>query len=288
VKLAKRRALITGGTRGFGLALARAFVAEGADVVLCGRDADQVREAGHAVNSHGDGRRVRAEVADVTDPVAVERLVGTAFQELGGLEILVCNAGIYGPKGPLESADWSEWCRAVTINLMGTVLPCRAVLPYFKEREYGKIILLSGGGATKGLPYFTAYAASKAAVIRFGETLAEEAREHHIDVNAVAPGALNTRLLDEVLEAGPERVGREFHDRSLEQKRTGGAPMERGAALCVFLASADSDGITGRLISAVWDPWERLPEHIGELGRSDIYTLRRIVPEDRGLRWGSA
>jgi NAD(P)-dependent dehydrogenase (short-subunit alcohol dehydrogenase family) len=167
------------------------------------------------------------------------------------------------------------------------MLPARALVAHFARRGYGKIVQLSGGGATNALPGLSAYAASKAAVVRFAETLAEELREHHVDVNAVAPGALNTRMLDEVLAAGPERVGQAFHERALEQQRSGGVPLERGAALAVWLASAASDGVTAKLLSAVWDPWAELPKHLDDLA-SDVYTLRRIVPSDRDLLWGDA
>jgi NAD(P)-dependent dehydrogenase (short-subunit alcohol dehydrogenase family) len=181
--------------------------------------------------------------------------------------------------------DWSEWEEAVRINLLGTVLMCRSALGPMRARGYGKIVNLSGGGATAPLPRFSAYAASKAAVVRVTETLAEELREDHVDVNAIAPGALNTRLLDQVLEAGPEKVGRAFHERARQQRDEGGAPLEKGAALAVFLASAGSDGITGRLLSAVWDDWARLSERREDLEKTDIYTLRRIVPKDRGRDW---
>jgi NAD(P)-dependent dehydrogenase (short-subunit alcohol dehydrogenase family) len=180
--------------------------------------------------------------------------------------------------------DWDQWRQAVNINLFGTVLCCRAFLPMLERASRGKIVILSGGGATKPLPNLSAYATSKAAIARFGETLAEELRESNIDVNLVAPGALNTRLLEEVLEAGPDRVGAAFYEASMKQKESGGTPLERGAELCVYLASNASDGITGKLISAVWDPWERLDRWRDEL-RSDIYTLRRITPEDRGKKW---
>ena len=111
------------------------------------------------------------------------------------------NAGVYGPKGPIEEIDWSEWVQAIQINLFGTVLMCRTIIPHFRSRGYGKIINLSGGGATNALPRLSAYAASKAAVVRMTDTLAEELKDANVDVNAIAPGALNTRLLDEVLEA---------------------------------------------------------------------------------------
>jgi len=155
-----------------------------------------------------------------------------------------------------------------------------------KSRRRGKIIQLSGGGATNPMPRISAYAVSKAAIVRFAESLAEEVREFNIDVNSIAPGALNTRMLEEVLAAGPDKVGAEFFNRSVKQKQSGGAGLERGAALAVFLASDASDGITGKLISAMWDNWEHWPEHVTELGSSDIYTLRRIAGRDRGAAWG--
>jgi NAD(P)-dependent dehydrogenase (short-subunit alcohol dehydrogenase family) len=287
VRLARRRALITGGSQGFGLAVARAFVEEGAQVMLCARSPEQLHRAQRDLADRArGGARVLAMTADVSQANDVERLAQSTLDAFGGLEILVCNAGVYGPKGAVQDVDWGEWSQAIAINLMGTVLPCRAVLPHLQDRAYGKIVLLSGGGATRPLPYLSAYAASKAAVVRFGETLAEEVRGSGIDVNAVAPGALNTRLLDEVLEAGPARVGRAFYEQAQRQKVQGGTPMERGASLCVFLASAASDGITGKLLSAVWDPWEALPQHLESLRDSDVYTLRRIVPKDRGQDWG--
>jgi NAD(P)-dependent dehydrogenase (short-subunit alcohol dehydrogenase family) len=162
----------------------------------------------------------------------------------------------------------------------------RAVLPYFEAQGRGKIVQLSGGGATNPLPRISAYAVSKAAVIRFVETLAEETRDRHIDINAIAPGPLNTRMLNEILEAGPDKVGSAFFERSLQQKESGGAPLDKAADLAVFLGSEKSDGITGKIISSLWDPWRDLPEHLNDLRTTDIYTLRRIVPKDRGRTWG--
>ena len=163
---------------------------------------------------------------------------------------------------------------------------CRALLPHFKTNKGGKIINMSGGGATAPLPRLSAYAAAKAALVRLTETMAHETLGCGIDVNAIAPGALNTRLLDEILEAGPNRVGKDFYERSLKQKEDGGASMMKAAELCVYLGSDDSDGITGKLISAVWDPWKDLARHLNKLKSSEIYTLRRIVPADRGEDWG--
>jgi NAD(P)-dependent dehydrogenase (short-subunit alcohol dehydrogenase family) len=272
-----RNALITGGSQGLGLAIARAYVEAGANVMICARDVSALP---------GLPGSVIAQAADVSKPDDVRRVAERALETFSQLHILVNNAGIYGPKGPIEEVAWNEWVHAIEINLLGSVLMCRAVVPHFKEHRYGKIIQLSGGGATVPLPRLSAYAASKAAIVRFAETLAEEVREDNIDVNSIAPGPLNTRLLEEVLAAGPERVGGEFYERAVKQKTDGGAPLERGAGLAVFLGSAVSDGITGKILSAVWDPWETLPQHLDALGKSDVYTLRRIVPKDRGLKSG--
>jgi NAD(P)-dependent dehydrogenase (short-subunit alcohol dehydrogenase family) len=154
-----------------------------------------------------------------------------------------------------------------------------------KNQGYGKIIQLSGGGATNPMPNLSSYAVAKAGVVRFIETLALEVAKHNVDVNAIAPGALNTRMLEEVIDSGPEKIGKEFYEKALKQKASGGAGLERGAKLAVFLGSADSDGISGKLISALWDPWEDLAQHKDDLASSDIYALRRIVPEDRGQSW---
>lgn len=278
MKLAGRTAIVTGASQGLGLEIARAYVREGANVVACARDPERIAAVGKELG-------VLALAADVSNEADVREVVSRAVLEFGRIHILVNNAGIYGPKGTIEEIDWEEWKRAIEINLYGSVLFCRAVLPHMRAHRYGKIVQLSGGGATKPMPRISAYASSKAAVVRFAETLAEETRGHGIDVNALAPGALNTRMLVEVLEAGPEKVGAEVYERALRQRSEGGAPLERGAALAVYLASAASDGITGKLLSAVWDPWESLDAHRGELA-DDVYTLRRIVPKDRGFDWG--
>lgn len=283
-----RCALITGASQGLGLEIARQYVDAGASVFICARDEAALRSAQAELTSRaGDAARIGAQAADVSDPDQVEALVAAAVNRFPGLSILVNNAGVYGPKGRIEAVDWEAWVDAIRINLMGSVLPARALVPQLKRAGRGKLVQLSGGGATSPLAGLSAYAASKAAVVRFVETLALELQDDGVDVNAVAPGALNTRMLDEVIEAGPERVGEAFYQRALEQQRSGGTPLEVGAELAVWLASEASDGISGKLLSAVWDPWRELPEHLTDLA-SDVYTLRRIVPADRGWSWGDA
>jgi NAD(P)-dependent dehydrogenase (short-subunit alcohol dehydrogenase family) len=282
-----RCAIVTGASHGLGFAIAQAYVSAGANVMICARAQPPLDSAAVLLSKcAGPAQSVVALRADVSKPSEVAALVERTLREFGRLDILVNNAGVAGPIGTLESVAWDEWMRAIEINLFGSVLLSCAVLPHFKQASYGKIIQLSGGGATNPLPMLSAYAASKAAVVRFAETLAEETRSHRIDVNAIAPGTLDTRMLDGFIAAGPERIGAEFHERALQHKREGGAPLSRAAALAVFLGSAQSDGITGKLLSAVWDPWEELPEHLADLRATDVYTLRRVVPTDRDLHWG--
>jgi len=279
-------ALVTGASQGLGRTIAEEFVREGAHVAICARDGKLVESARNKLErlARGD-QRILAGTCDVSSAEQVERFFSEVRHSLGGVDVLVNNAGVYGPKGPSETVDFASWCRAVEINLFGTFLPARLAIRHMKQKGRGKIINLSGGGATSPMPKISAYAASKAAVVRLTETLAEELREFSIDVNAVAPGALNTRLLNEILEAGPDVVGSTFFEKALMQRESGGVPLERAARLCAYLASSESDGITGKLISAQWDPWENLHEFREQLVKSDVYTLRRIVPEERGLKW---
>jgi NAD(P)-dependent dehydrogenase (short-subunit alcohol dehydrogenase family) len=286
MRLAGRFAIITGASHGLGREIARHFVADGASVLVCARNEAAIRAVQYKLSAAAtSNQKVLARTTDVSKRRDIDRLVSDALESFGCIDILVNNAGVYGPLGPTHEIDWDAWVEAININLVGLVYACRAVTPSMIQRKSGKIINLSGGGATNPLPRMTSYAASKAAVVRFTESLALDLKPYSIDVNAIAPGALDTRLLDQVLAAGPDMVGRDFHDRMIKVKQQGGTPLSVGADLAVYLASTESDGITGRLISAAWDKWSMLHTRAKELDATDIYTLRRIVPADRGRNW---
>ena len=139
----------------------------------------------------------------------------------------------------------------------------------------GKIINLSGGGSTAPRPFFSAYGASKTAVVRLTETLAKEVAPMNIQVNAIAPGAVNTRMLEEVISAG-DKAGSTASREARKQTMSGGTPINKPASLASFLGSDDSGVLSGKLISAVWDNLEDIAGSEGALNESDMYTLRRV------------
>ena len=267
---------------GLGKAIALTFAKEGSHLVLASRTKSYLEAAKQELE--GFDSRVEIFPVDISRPKEVEALIDFTLSKFATIDILVNDAGIHGPLGPMAESDIDKWIYAVEVNLVGTYLCSRAVLPTMIQRRKGKMINLSGGGATSPRPFFSAYSASKTAVVRLTETLAEEVAEFNIQVNTISPGAMNTRLLDEIARAGAA-AGPKAMQEVTKQLQTGGTLMEKPAALALFLASEESDGLTGRVISAVWDDWKTIPQHLPDIMSSDMYTLRRIMPEDRGYNW---
>ena len=274
MELENRRALVTGAGRGIGRAIALALAREGAHVALLARTRFDLEAV--AAEAAVPERHVLLQAADLADPAQLTAAVNGVLEAWGGVDILVNNAGVLGPIGPLHQVDVADWMRAVEVNLGGCVRCSRLVLPGMIERGRGKIINLSGGGAVSPRPRFSAYSASKAAVVRFTETLSAEVEGQGIEVNAIAPGAVNTAMMQEVIEAG-EAAGAAAQQEVTRQQETGGVDPARPAALAVFLASTRSDGLSGRLLSAVWDDWEKID--IAEVMASELYTVRRLIPD---------
>lgn len=242
--------LITGGSMGIGRCLAQAFTSEGAKVFSCSRNT--------------------TPPVDVAKEALVKEWIEDIFQRTRRIDVLINCAGIYGPIGPIETLPQEEWEKTITINLLGTANSIRAVIPIMKRQKRGKIINFSGGGVGGKLnPNFSAYIASKAGVAALTEVVARELEPWNIQVNAIAPGAVNTRFLDQVLEAG-ERAGADFYKQVLKQKEEGGVPPELSAKLALFLASPEADSITGKILSAKWDDWAQFQsKSFGYLRRID-------------------
>ena len=280
--LKDRVALVTGGSRGIGKAIVERLLREGARVAFCGRDREALAVSRAELSVIGP--EVLALQADVTNERDVRELIGATLDRFAGLDILVNNAGVYGPIGPAWENDPAEWRETIMTNLVGVFLVCRAVVPALIRAGRGKIINISGGGAATPFPRFSAYAVSKAALVRFTETLALELKENNIQVNAVAPGFVVTRFHEQTLQAG-ERAGADFLKKTQEQIAQGGVDSAIPAGLVAYLASDRADRITGKFFSSVWDDWSSFEAHLHEIEGTDVYTLRRIVPADRRMKW---
>ena len=280
-----RCCLITGASRGLGWKLAEAFWGEGWNLILVARSRtgldDVVRRLG--VRPRQTVRIICADLGNLAD---VERVAGTALVVAPRIDLLINNAAIQGPIGLLHDNDWALWEKTIQVNLLAPVALCRAIVPSMRHAGGGSIINVSGGGATSSRPNFSAYATAKAGLVRFSETLAAESLAHGVKVNCVAPGAMNTGMLNEVFSAGVSATGEREHAAAARVLEHGDSTMQNVADLCVFLASAEAQYIHGKLISAIWDDWRSWPKHASELIDSDLYTLRRITARDRGLAWG--
>jgi UDPglucose 6-dehydrogenase len=274
--------LITGSGGGIGNFLARHLGTVGHEIWGVGRSpqAEFQRECSQ------QGISFRCSQADISDWNQISALCNQVAAEWTHLDALICCAGIQGPLGAAVTLDPVAWSRSLRINLDGTFYTIRAFYRLLCRHQTAraKILCLSGGGSASPRVNFAPYASAKAAVVRLVENLSKEWAQESIDINAIAPGAINTRMTQEVLNLGPAVVGeREFKAATEQIRRV--SPLPRVAAMVDLLLSSESDGISGRLISTPWDPWERLPLLKAELAQTDIFTLRRIVAEDRGKQW---
>lgn len=273
-QLRGRVALITGGGQGIGRMLAVSLAELGVDIAVVARTLDDVRATARAAQALG--ARAEALQADASVREEIEEVVDRAVRRFGRLDILIAAAGIYGPIGTVLDNDPAAWEQTIRINLMGTFYAIRAVLPVMIAQRRGKIVAFSGGGAVSPRPRFSAYATSKAAVVRLIETVAAEFADCGIDVNVVAPGPVPTRLHEEVLQQA-ERAGEAEVRKARAITEGGSDAVDRLVGLVRFLVSDESNGLAGRLISAVWDDWETLGARIAEIRGTELYTMRRVT-----------
>ena len=273
--LDSRVIVITGGSLGIGAEVAKACAAEGATVVLAARTKAALEKT---LRELGPSARQPHELypLDVSRYPQVRkfaRWLEAKFQHVQGL---VNCAGIYGPIGKTPQVSMEKFAEAVAVNFLGTVYACQAILPLFPPAARKKIVNFSGGGAATPFPNYSSYATSKVAVVRFTENLALELAAEALDVNCIAPGFVLTRFHEETLAAGPELASPGFYEATKKQIAGGGVPVEKAVRLTVFLLSSLSDGITGKFISAPWDPWPEKDFQERLRRDKDLATLRRI------------
>lgn len=279
--LAGKRAIVTGASRGLGAVIAEALYGAGAELLLVARSKPDLLELREQLLVPGGGA-IHTLAADLVQAAAPQTILTYAREIWPHADILVNNAGMIGPIGMAADNDWAEWRDTLQVNLIAPAELSKLMVSWMREvGKGGSIVNLSGGGATSPRPRFSAYATAKCGLARFTETLAVEVSDLGIRVNSVAPGAMKTKMLQDTLDAGPERTGAEEYEKIRKFAAGAAADPKVAADLVVYLASEKGAGITGKLISAAWDPWQDLDKQAGQLMKSDVYTLRRIVPEDR-------
>lgn len=280
-----RYCLITGASRGLGKVLAKHFWEQGWSLILLARSQVVLKEVIRSLGKR-PSQNIDMIVVDLSYSGDIERIVETAKSLVPRLDALINNAAIQGAVGPIWENNWDEWLETLKVDLLAPVGLCRLIVPWMIENKGGSIINLSGGGATGPRANFSAYATAKAGLVRFSETLAEELKPHNVRVNCIAPGVMSTAMLEDIVSKGETATGKKEYEIAIRVLNEGGSSMQQVAELCHFLSSDAGNGITGKLISAMWDNWRNWSEHLEEMNSSDLFTLRRIVGRDRGLAWG--
>lgn len=265
--------IITGSGRGIGKEIAKSFASQGATVVLTSRSKTEIDSTLKEIQKNGGkGVSIPTDICKYSD---VENLISKVIEKYSKIDILVNNAGIIEPIGPINKITIKDWEENIRINLLGTFYCIKTTLPHMIKNHYGKIINISGGGAFNPRPNFSAYAVSKAGVIRLTEQVAEEMKNNNISVNAISPGMIKTKMTNEIFKSG-DMAGNELSD-AKNVINNGGQSLENVTKLALFLASEESNGLTGKTISAQWDNLEDIKKNISSIQNSEKYTMKRIT-----------
>ena len=266
-------ALITGGGRGIGQAIARAYAAEGAKLALAARTDAELQDTAQSIRDRY-GSDVITVLTDVTDRAQVEHAVTQALQRYGVIDVLVNNAGNTGEIGPLWHLDPDRWANTISVHVLGTFYGCRATIPAMLERGSGRIVNISGVGG----PNDTSYDAAKTAIVNMTENLSVELAGTGITVNAISPGSIHTRMWEEVRDMALAAGDMEMYEKGVAVTSGGGASIDRAAQLAVLLGSDQCGDLSGRLIRAALDTFENIPAQVDAIMSSDAYLLRRVDP----------
>ena len=270
-RLRGRVALVTGGGRGIGRAIARAYAAEGALLALAARTDAELRATADEIRTEF-GSEVTTMITDVRNREQVENAVSHTVDRFGPIDVMVNNAGNTGEIGPLWQLDPERWANVISVHVLGTYYGCRAVIPAMLERGKGRIVNMSGVGG----PNDTSYDAAKTAIVNMTENLSVELAGTGITVNAISPGSIHTRMWEEVRDMALAAGDLDMYEKGVQVTSGGGASIERAAQLAVFLGSDDCGALSGRLIRAALDTFEDIPPRVDEIMASDALLLRRV------------
>ena len=267
--------IVTGGTQGIGLEISKHLANINCKIILISRSKDDLEKVCKELDEINKLTNFYF-VADVSNRKDLSSLENFLSSHQLMIDALINCAGVYGPIGNTLDIDLEEFQKAFNINFFGTLYMIKATKNLFKKAIKKKVINFSGGGAASPFPYYSAYATSKAAIVRLTENLSIELKNDSFDINCIAPGFVVTRLHQDTIKAGPEKMGKEFYENTKKMIENGGVAPSYSCDLVSFLLSDHSDGITGKFISANWDKWND-KEYLKEIRQNNNFaTLRRI------------
>ncbi len=275
-------AIITGGSRGIGKAIAERFAQEGCNIMLASRTKSELEKTAESIKMKFTVK-ISSYRTDIGYENEVASLIQKTIAKFGKIDILVNNAAIVGPTGEISHINGQEFFNTLKNNIGGTVFCTKAVIPHMKAQKQGCIINLSGGGGLYPLPYYDAYSASKAAIVRLTENFALELEKFNIFVTAISPGAVNTKMFDEQLKIGKNAIGEKNWQALQDRLASGGDSIDKASELALFIACQNRKELNGRVISAIWDNWENISKQKEKIIDTDVFKMRRVVPKDREI-----
>jgi NAD(P)-dependent dehydrogenase (short-subunit alcohol dehydrogenase family) len=261
--------LITGGTSGIGKNLAEDLSKKNT-VIICGTNKRALNK-----KKNLNIKKFKCDVSDEKSVIRFSKLLNKKYKMI---DVIINCAGTYGAIGKFSDLSFKNWKKAIEINFFGTFLICKYFLKFFKKSKIKKIINFSGGGAFYAFPNYSSYATSKAAVVRFTETIAEELKLEKISVNCIAPGFVSTNIHNETIKSGAKLAGRAFYKETLNKIKGGGTPFKKIFECINFLISKKSKMISGKTISVNFDPWNKVSfqKNLNRLKKTNELTMRRI------------
>ena len=271
MKSKKINILITGGTSGIGLEIIKKLDNKKYNILTCSRSKLKLANLKRKYN-------VEVYKCDVSKENQVKKFFLLSKTKFKKIDVIINVAGVYGEIGKIENSNFKAWKKAIEVNFFGTYLICKYFIPLLKVSKLKKIINFSGGGAFNSFPNYSAYASSKAALVRFTETLASELKNDNISVNCIAPGFVATPLHQATLIAGDKKAGKDFLKFTINKLKNGSVPIETPVKCLEFLISSKSKNLTGKTISASFDKWhtKKFQTKISSYNKSDIFTMRRV------------